>query len=137
MSWQYTQRKMIEELNTKIFDRDPVQLLKESYSSIDVRNTNYIMELKNREKYGPHDFDGSLIEKIKYDFLTTQSKVEGKIPGYVCRFNDGSYWAWNLDKVEKPVWYKKDLPESTHFGKIEFVPKDVGDLKLKDGKKLI
>ena len=43
----------------------------------------------------------------------------------------------NLDKVEKPVWYKKDLPESTHFGKIEFVPKDVGDLKLKDGKKLI
>ena len=44
---------------------------------------------------------------------------------------------FHLDKVEKPVWYKKDLPESTHFGKIEFVPKDVGDLKLKDGKKLI
>ena len=65
MNWQYRQRKMIEELNTKIFDRDPVQLLKESYSSMDVRNTNYIMELKNREKYGPHDFDGSLIEKIK------------------------------------------------------------------------
>ena len=104
---------------------------------MDVRNSNYIMELKNREKYGPNDFDGSLIEKIKYDFLVNQAKVEDKIPGYVCRFNDSSYWAWNLNELEEPTWYKKDLPQSTHFGKVEFIPKDVGDLTLKQGKKLI
>ena len=50
MSWQQTQRNMIRELNEKIFSRDPIVLLKESYSSMDVRNSNYIMELKNREK---------------------------------------------------------------------------------------
>ena len=137
MSWQQTQRNMIRELNEKIFSRDPIILLKESYSSMDVRNSNYIMELKNREKYGPNDFDGSLIEKIKYDFLINQAKVEDKIPGYVCRFNDSSYWAWNLNELEEPTWYKKDLPQSTHFGKVEFIPKDVGDLTLKQGKKLI
>ena len=51
------------------------------------------------------------------------------------RFRDGSYWAWNLNKV-KPEWYDKDLPTTTHFENNNFKSKKVGDLKLKDGVKL-
>jgi hypothetical protein len=102
-------------------------------SPIDVQNTNYVMELKNREKYNPQDFDGSLIEKSKYDYL--KRSCGDKIPGYVCKFKDGSYWAWNLNKVN-PEWYSKDLPSTTHFDRTNFKSKTIGDLKLKDGVKL-
>jgi hypothetical protein len=134
MSWHQTQAQMIHELNGTVFSKDPINRVYDPMSPVDVQNTNYVMELKNREKYNPEDFDGSLIEKMKYDFLVTNAN--GKIPGYVCKFKDGSYWAWNLDKV-KPDWYSKDLPTSTHFQNNKFKPKMVGDLKLKEGTKLI
>ena len=92
MSWRRAQQQMIEELNTKIFFDDPCRKLHEEYSSMDIENNNYIQELKNR-KNSPERYDGSLIEKKKYDFLVTQGKVLDKIPGYVCRFDDGSYYA--------------------------------------------
>mgnify|MGYP003137960428 FL=1 len=133
MSWSKTQNQMIHELNGSVFSKDPINRVYDPMSPVDVQNTNYVMELKNREKYNPEDFDGSLIEKMKYDFLVTNAN--GKIPGYVCKFKDGSYWAWNLDKI-KPEWYSKDLPATTHFENNKFKPKMVGDLKLKEGVKL-
>jgi hypothetical protein len=133
MSWSKTQNQMIHELNGTVFSKDPINRVYDPMSPVDVQNTNYVMELKNREKYNPEDFDGSLIEKMKYDFLVTNAN--GKIPGYVCKFKDGSYWAWNLNKI-KPEWYSKDLPATTHFENNKFKPKMVGDLKLKDGVKL-
>ena len=133
MSWSKTQNQMIHELNESVFSRDPINRIYDPMCPIDVQNTNYIMELKNREKYNPEDFDGSLIEKMKYDYLV--NNANGKIPGYVCKFRDGSYWAWNLNKI-KPEWYEKDLPTTSHFSNNKFKPKTVGDLKLKDGVKL-
>jgi len=133
MSWSKTQNQMIHELNESIFSRDPINRIYDPMCPIDVQNTNYVMELKNREKYNPEDFDGSLIEKMKYDYLV--NNANGKIPGYVCKFRDGSYWAWNLNKI-KPEWYEKDLPTTSHFTNNKFKPKTVGDLKLKDGVKL-
>ena len=133
MSWSKTQNQMIHELNESVFSRDPINRIYDLMCPIDVQNTNYVMELKNREKYNPEDFDGSLIEKMKYDYLVNNSN--GKIPGYVCKFRDGSYWAWNLNKI-KPEWYEKDLPTTSHFTNNKFKPKTVGDLKLKDGVKL-
>ena len=124
---------MIHELNESVFSRDPINRIYDPMCPIDVQNTNYVMELKNREKYNPEDFDGSLIEKMKYDYLI--NNANGKIPGYVCKFRDGSYWAWNLNKI-KPEWYEKDLPTTSHFTNNKFKPKTVGDLKLKDGVKL-
>ena len=124
---------MIHELNNSVFSTDPINKQMDPMSPIDVHNTNYVMELKNREKYNPQDFDGSLIEKMKYDYLV--NNANGKIPGYVCKFRDGSYWAWNLSKI-KPDWYDKDLPTTTHFENTKFKSKKVGDLKLKDGVKL-
>lgn len=133
MSWSKTQNQMIHELNESVFNRDPINKIYDPMCPIDVQNTNYVMELKNREKYNPEDFDGSLIEKMKYDYLV--NNANGKIPGYVCKFRDGSYWAWNLNKI-KPEWYEKDLPTTSHFTNNKFKPKTVGDLKLKDGVKL-
>ena len=133
MSWTKTQNQMIHELNESVFSRDPINRIYDPMCPIDVQNTNYVMELKNREKYNPEDFDGSLIEKMKYDYLV--NNANGKIPGYVCKFRDGSYWAWNLNKI-KPEWYEKDLPTTSHFTNNKFKPKTVGDLKLKDGVKL-
>ena len=133
MSWTKTQNQMIHELNESVFSRDPINRIYDPMCPIDVQNTNYVMELKNREKYNPEDFDGSLIEKMKYDYLV--NNANGKIPGYVCKFRDGSYWAWNLNKI-KPEWYEKDLPTTSHFSNNKFKPKTVGDLKLKDGVKL-
>ena len=133
MSWSKTQNQMIHELNESVFSRDPINRIYDPMCPIDVQNTNYVMELKNREKYNPEDFDGSLIEKMKYDYLV--NNANGKIPGYVCKFRDGSYWAWNLNKI-KPEWYEKDLPTTSHFSNNKFKPKTVGHLKLKDGVKL-
>ena len=133
MSWSKTQNQMIHELNESVFSRDPINRIYDPMCPIDVQNTNYVMELKNRERYNPEDFDGSLIEKMKYDYLV--NNANGKIPGYVCKFRDGSYWAWNLNKI-KPEWYEKDLPTTSHFTNNKFKPKTVGDLKLKDGVKL-
>ena len=53
--------------------------MRESYNSIDVVNSNYIKELKNREKYNPQDFDGSLIEKFKYDYLKEVVEIESPV----------------------------------------------------------
>ena len=136
MSWRRAQQLMIEELNTKIFFDDPCRKLREEFSSMDIENNNYIQELKNR-KNSPERYDGSLIEKKKYDFLVTQGKVLDKIPGYVCRFDDGSYYAWNLKILPEPDWREQMLPRNSHFGDSTFIPKMVGDLTLKDGKKLI
>jgi len=136
MSWRDVQRRMIEELNTKIFFDDPCRKLHEEYSSMDIENTNYIQELKNRNN-SPERYNGSLIEKKKYDFLVNQGKILNKIPGYVCRFDDGSYYAWNLKVLPEPNWREQMLPRNSHFGDSTFIPKMVGDLFLKDGKKLI
>ena len=134
MSWRKKEIEMVDELNEKVFSKDPLRVVSTAYYSLDVINSNFIKELQNREKYNPQDFDGSLIEKHKYDYL--KRSCGDRIPGYICRFRDVSYWAWNLNKVE-PVWYNKDLPTTTHFENNDFKSKTIGDLKLKDGVKLI
>ena len=96
MSWRKKEMEMVNELNEKVFNKDPLRVVSTAYYSLDVINSNYIKELKNREKYNPQDFDGSLIEKHKYDYL--KRSCGDRIPGYICRFRDGSYWAWILIK---------------------------------------
>ena len=137
MSWRERQKQMIIELNEKVFSRDPLRVIRETFSSIDVVNSNYIKELKNRENYHSKAFNNWIIEKIKYDFLVNQAKIDNKIPGYICRFNDGKYIAWNLNKVKEPKWYKKSLPKNSKFGDNTFIDKDVGDLMIEDGVELI
>jgi len=134
MSWYKIQDQMITELNSSVFSSDPLNKTIDQMDRIDVYNKNYIMELKNRE-FLPERYNGSFIEKIKYDYLV--KNCGDKIPGYVCRFKDGSYWAWNLKKVSEPGWRVQMLPKNSHFGDKTKVPKDVGDLTLENGVKLI
>ena len=130
---------MVEELNEKVFSKDPLRVISSALSSIDVVNSNYIKELKYREGYHSKAFDNWFIEKIKYDFLINQAKIDKKIPGYICKFNDGKYIAWNLNKVKEPKWYVKPLPKTSKIkgGDKTFVNKDVGDLMIEDGVELI
>ena len=137
MSWRKKEIQMVDELNEKVFSKDPLRLIRETYSSMDVVNSNYIKELKNRENYHSDTYENWFIEKIKYDFLVNQAKIENKIPGYICRFNDGKYIAWNLNKVKEPKWYVKPLPKNSKFGDNTLVDKDVGDLMKCDGVELI
>ena len=134
MSWYKIEDQMITELNSSVFSSDPLNKTIDQMDRIDVYNKNYIMELKNRE-FPPERYNGSFIEKIKYDYLV--NNCGDKIPGYVCRFTDGSYWAWNLKKVSEPIWRVQMLPKNSNFGDKTKVPKDVGDLTLENGVKLI
>ena len=134
MSWAHEQNKMIHELNGSVFSHDPINKTMDPMDPIDVKNDHYIMELKKRE-CGPERYDGSLIEKIKYDYLV--KNCGDKIPGYVCKFNNGSYYAWNLKKLPEPEWYDKMLPETSHFDRVGWINKKVGNLYLKDAKKLL
>ena len=139
MNWKLRQKQMIEELNEKVFSKDPLRVISSALSSIDVVNSNYIKELKYREGYHSKAFNNWFIEKIKYDFLVNQAKIDKKIPGYICKFNDGKYIAWNLNKVKEPKWYVKPLPKTSKIkgGDKTFVDKDVGDLMIEDGVELI
>ena len=58
MSWRKKEMEMVNELNEKVFSKDPLRVVSTAYYSLDVINSNYIKELKNREKYNPQDFDG-------------------------------------------------------------------------------
>tara|TARA_R110002020_G_C15775411_1_gene728586 strand:- start:88 stop:507 length:420 start_codon:yes stop_codon:yes gene_type:complete len=139
MSWKKKEIQMVDELNEKVFSKDPLRVISSALSSIDVVNSNYIKELKYREGYHSKAFDNWFIEKIKYDFLINQAKIDKKIPGYICKFNDGKYIAWNLNKVKEPKWYVKPLPKTSKIkgGDKTFVDKDVGDLMIEDGVELI
>ena len=53
MSWRKKEIEMVNELNEKVFSKDPLRVVSTAYYSLDVINSNYIKELKNREKYNP------------------------------------------------------------------------------------
>ena len=129
MNWKLRQKQMIEELNKKVFSKDPLRLIRETYSSMDVVNSNYIKELKNRENYHSDTYENWFIEKIKYDFLVNQAKIENKIPGYICRFNDGV----NVNKLKNAI-------ETTSFEKLKKIEQK-GEFaesvySLKDNRKI-
>jgi hypothetical protein len=135
MSWHQKEKQMIQDLNRSVFVQDPIKKATDPMSPIDAYNTNYVIELKNREDYSSETFDGSLIEKFKYDYLVNNCVY--KTPAYICRFTDISYYGWNLKKVLEPEWYDKILPETSHFDRNEWINKKVGNLYLRDAIKLL
>ena len=88
MSWHQKEKQMINDLNRSVFVQDPINKATDPMSPVDAHNTNYVIELKNREEYASEIFDGSLIEKFKYDYLV--NNCGGRIPGYICSFTDVS-----------------------------------------------
>jgi len=136
VSWQDTQQLMTRHLNSEVFKDDPLECNEGQYNTVDVSNKSYCIELKNRERYTAQDFNGSFIEKIKYDALIEKSKTENKTAGYIVRFADGKYYAWNLNKISEITdyikWRQQLLPRNTHFGDNTLIKKEVGDLFLNE-----
>ena len=67
---------------------------------------------------------------------TPPSQTENKIAGYIVRFADGKYYAWNLNKISEITdyikWRQQLLPRNTHFGDNTLIKKEVGDLFLNE-----
>jgi hypothetical protein len=135
MNWKRTEQKMADVLNQKLFKDDPIQFSDDEYNSYDCSNKTHIIELKNREKYSATAFNGSFIEKIKFDPLIEKAKKNNKIPTYIVRFNGGEYYSWNLDDVTKRrdlVWRTMNLPKTSHFNTNYNIDKQVADLFLEE-----
>jgi hypothetical protein len=138
MNWRKNESQMVQELNERVFKKDRLIQSTGNFNPYDTYNQVYVIELKNRENYSPFAFNGSLIEEIKYRPLMERAKQYNRIPGYIVKFNDGSYYAWNLKQLKRElVWYEKDLPHTTHFTSNNFKLKRVADLYLDEATKLI
>ena len=81
--------------------------------------------------------DAGYKTRVAANYNQALHEIDKKIPGYICKFNDGKYIAWNLNKVKEPKWYVKPLPKNSKFGDNTLVDKDVGDLMKCDGVELI
>ena len=72
MSWQRKEIEMVNELNEKVFKRDPLRVISSAFSSIDVVNSHYIKELKYRRNYHSKAFNNWLIKKSYFIFSMIQ-----------------------------------------------------------------
>ena len=128
---------MEEELNTKVFKDDPIKkIIDPNRNRTDRFNNKYLIELKSRyyTKAKIESFGGATIEKEKY-YALTQSCGD-KIPKYINKFSDGSYYEWDLKKIKEPTWYEKLMPKTTNWDNTKIM-KLVGDLKFDEATKLI
>ena len=130
-------REIINKVKECVSDGGRLFIGSDSFISKNKVNFATAICLYGDGKGGRYFFHKEYLPKKKYNFLVNQAQILNKIPGYVCRFRDNSYYAWNLNKVAEPIWYEKMLPDTTYFGSGEFISKMIGDLKLKDAVKLI
>ena len=140
MNWKRTEIEMADKLNEKLFKEDPLKFTDDQYNSYDCSNEKFIVELKNREKYSAIAFNGSLIEKIKFDALIEKAKKYNKTPVYIVRFNGGEYYSWDLDDVTKRrelLWREMNLPKTSHFNTNYNIDKNVADLFLEEATLII
>jgi hypothetical protein len=126
-------------LNETIFKNDPLHFNEDQYSTDDCFNSGCIVELKNREKYTAQAFNGSFIEKIKYDPLIKKAKDQNKIPYYIVRFMGDVWFSWNLEEINKKrelKWRTMSLPKTSKFYRNDDVDKLVADLYLDEASPL-
>jgi hypothetical protein len=139
MNWVKNQEMMKNRLNETIFKNDPLYFNEDQYSTDDCFNSGCIVELKNREKYTAQAFNGSFIEKIKYDPLIKKAKDQNKIPYYIVRFMGDVWFSWNLEEINKKrelKWRTMSLPKTSKFYRNDDVDKLVADLYLDEASPL-
>ncbi len=86
------------------------------------------IELKARRNH----YTELLIEKSKYESLTITAMRKNYTAWYINATPLG-LWAFNLTKLDKPVWKDRRMPSSTEFADKSQRIKQVGYLKLVDG----
>ena len=89
------------------------------------------IELKSRNTH----YDTLLLERKKYDFLTTTATALGFRPYYINSTPDG-VWRFALDELTDIVWEEKWLPVTTEFANKSKVMKEVTFLHTDTGVKL-
>ncbi len=118
-----------ELLNWLIDNVDPtIKKADYQFSRFDAYSEMYdcFIELKCRRK---HYLD-LMIEKKKFDSLT-----EDGTSYYICSTPKGIY-CWELNADNPPEWITKSMPKTTDFKRRQWIPKEVGFLKIDDAKKL-
>lgn len=104
------------------------QVAKYSHYDCSSREHKLYIELKSRHTH----YDDLLIEKSKYDGITSASFFLGYKPVYICATNKG-IWQFNLDELPVPKWEIRVMPQNTEFTERVEIDKIVGYLNIKDG----
>ena len=106
----------------------------ETYDGFDCTSESekLFVELKCRRTHYPD----LLIEKIKYDFLTTEAAKWGLTPWCV-NWTPGGIFAFNLLSLEAEIeWEEKWLPSTTEFANKNNKMKLVGFIHIDQGIKI-
>lgn len=103
------------------------------YSKYDCYSVYYKLdiELKCRRTH----YNDLLIEKIKYDALMERARKYGTKPVYI---NSTPIGVWAFYIADQPLeWEFRQMPRTTDFARNDKVPKQVGYLKIANGKRLL
>ena len=84
------------------------------------------IELKSRNKH----YADLMVEKKKFDALMELGDAL-----YICSTPNGVF-QWTLTKDMKIDWITKRMPATSHFGKREWIDKEVGFLMINKAEKL-
>jgi hypothetical protein len=105
-----------------------IKKIEDEFSTIDCydASTDIYYELKCRYEH----YNELLIEKQKYLALLEQRESY-----YVCSTPKG-IWMLQIQSIEEPVWFDKELIHSTYFNKPEIVVKEIGYISTKKGLEL-
>jgi hypothetical protein len=107
----------------------------ETYDGFDCTSESekLFIELKCRRTHYPD----LLIEKMKYDFLLSESAKLGLAPWYINWTPEG-IWAFPLLSLESEIeWKEKWLPSTTEFANKNNKMKLVGFIHIDQGFKLV
>jgi len=106
----------------------------EEYDGFDCTSekAKLFIELKCRRTHYPE----LLIEKMKYDFLLSESAKLGLSPWYVNSTPDG-VWAFALLDLKDIEWAEKWLPSTTEFANKNNKMKMVGFIHVDQGFRII
>lgn len=107
----------------------------DQYSTYDFSNDIYLIEVKCRRKR----YDPWLIEKHKVDANYDIAVRTGQQILYVSEYQ-GVAHVWNINRLLYEEydfgWTTKNLPQTTDFGRREWVKKDIGYVYEKDAKRV-
>ena len=84
------------------------------------KNKDMYIELKCRNKH----YSDLMVEKKKFDALTDLGDAL-----YICSTPKGIF-QWTLSKGMSINWVTKRMPATSHFGKREWIDKEVGFLMM-------
>ena len=139
--WELKEHKMYEYIrdNTEASD---LKMSTDKYSKYDCSNDRMVIELKYRtSKYGPSNYNSTVIERAKYSGLANTYNVTRKIPIYAVQAESKIY-LFNLlqlarDKYDFQWGLQGNFNTTTHFANTTKRDKEVGYIEWDKAIKVI